>query len=133
MWQLKVNVSKTSVPHCGVNNVRLSYSFNSRTTESAEFIRDLGVVVDSGVTFDAHVNNVVLFAYLWYFLAHRLNITFCTLTTICNAAANNLPLCSEVTHAEKTKDLHPVEDPCYFLSSAQLAVEREKAVEGPSL
>jgi len=58
-WQLQVNLSKTSVVHLGANNPRISYSFNKSTTVCAESIRDLGVIVHSGLMFDAHVNNVV--------------------------------------------------------------------------
>ena len=44
--------------HLGADNPCDSYNFNNRTIECAESIRDLGVIVDSGLTFDAHVNNV---------------------------------------------------------------------------
>jgi len=49
--------------HLGANNPCDSYNFNNRTTECVESLRDLGVIVDSGLTFDAHVNNVVSKAY----------------------------------------------------------------------
>ena len=63
MCQLQVNLSKTSVVHLGANNPRVSYSFNNTIIVSAESIRDLGDIIDSGHTFDAHVNNVVSKAY----------------------------------------------------------------------
>jgi len=59
MWQLQVNLSKTSVVHLGANNPRVSYSFNNTIIVCAESIRDLNVIVDSGLMFDAHVNNIV--------------------------------------------------------------------------
>jgi len=58
MWQFQVNLSKTSVVHLGANNSRISYSFNNTIIVCAESIRDLGITVDSGLTFDAHVHNV---------------------------------------------------------------------------
>ena len=49
--------------HLGTKNPRVSYSFNNRTIVCAESVRDLGVIVDSGLTFDVHINNVVSKAY----------------------------------------------------------------------
>jgi len=52
-WQLQVNLSKskTSVVHLGASSPRVSYSFNNSTV--CTIIRDLGVIVDSGLTCDA--------------------------------------------------------------------------------
>ena len=67
-WQLQVNLSKTSVDlsktsvvHLGTKNPHVSYSFNNRTTciVCAESVRNLGIIVDSGLTFDVHINNIV--------------------------------------------------------------------------
>ena len=49
--------------HLGANNPRVGYSFNNTIIVCAESIRDLVVIVDSGLMFDAHVNTVVSKAY----------------------------------------------------------------------
>jgi len=48
----------------------------------AESIRDLGVIVDSGLTFDAHVNNVVSKAYARIAMLFR---GFSALTQTCGS------------------------------------------------
>ena len=63
MWQLQVNISKTSVVHLGFNNPHLSYRFSDSVIKCVESVRDLGVEIDCGLTFDVHVNNVVSKAY----------------------------------------------------------------------
>ena len=62
-WQLQVNLYKTSVVHLGTKNPHVSYSFNNRTIVCDESVRDLSIIVDSGLTFDVHINNVVSRAY----------------------------------------------------------------------
>jgi len=64
MWQLQAILSKTSVVHLNANNPHVSYSFNNAIIiVCAESIRDLSVIVDSGLMFNAHVYNVVSKAY----------------------------------------------------------------------
>ena len=62
-WQLVINVSKTSVVHLGYNNPRASYSFNGAPIVCVTSVRDLGVDIDSGLTFDSHINKMLAKAY----------------------------------------------------------------------
>jgi len=53
------------VVHLGANDPCDRYNFNTnRTIECVDSIRDLGIIIDSGLTFDVHVNNVVSKAYV---------------------------------------------------------------------
>ena len=50
-----------AVVHLGFNNPHLSYRFSDRVIDCVASVRDLGVEIDCGLTFD--VNNVVSKAY----------------------------------------------------------------------
>ena len=59
VWQLHVNVSKTFVLHLGLNNPHFTYSFHNNLISATESTRDLGVEIDTVLSFDHHISKVV--------------------------------------------------------------------------
>ena len=59
VWQLHVNVSKTFVLHLGLNNPHFAYSFHNNLISATESTRDLGVEIDTVLSFDHHISKVV--------------------------------------------------------------------------
>ena len=63
-WLMKFNSQKCKVMHLGKNNPRHTYYMcdgeERRVLEPTDVEKDLGVYVDSGLTFEAHINNTVL-------------------------------------------------------------------------
>ena len=58
-WQIKFNSTKCKVLHIGKNNPKYEYFMNGMKLEETTAEKDLGVVVDSNLTFDVHVNETV--------------------------------------------------------------------------
>jgi len=59
VWQLTVNISKTFVVHLGFNNPLFCYTFNHTIISATDTIRDLGVEIDTGLSFDVHISKLV--------------------------------------------------------------------------
>ena len=62
-WQMCINTSKTFVLHLGKKNPLFNYCLNNSVIRSVDNASDLGVVVDSDLLFDKHVDLVVKRAY----------------------------------------------------------------------
>jgi hypothetical protein len=62
-WQLEVNCSKTVVVHLYRNNQNCIYYFNGSPLRSAFELKDLGVNIDSDLSFDRHISNLIGKAY----------------------------------------------------------------------
>ena len=62
-WQLSFNASKCKCIHYGTNNPIYTYKIetenNSHDISNASEEKDLGVVFDSTLKFDIHINNIV--------------------------------------------------------------------------
>ena len=63
-WQMAINVSKTFVLHFGKSNPCYDYRLNGIAIRSVFDARDLGVIIDSELLFDKHVDSVVKKAYM---------------------------------------------------------------------
>ena len=63
-WQLNINVSKTKVLVIGNKRFNWKYQLNGVVLEIVTFIKDLGVIVHSNLTFTCHVNDILKRAYL---------------------------------------------------------------------
>ena len=57
---LNLSTSKCQVIHFGGNNLLLDYNIHGKPIESTSSVRDLGVMVDSRLTFGDHVTDVVI-------------------------------------------------------------------------
>jgi len=62
-WQLTISVGKCAVLHLGKNNSLHSYSINAVVLPSVTEIRDLGVMMDSKLSFSAHYSLIVCKAH----------------------------------------------------------------------
>jgi len=62
-WQLTINVGKCHILHLGIKNTRKTYILNGNKVSSAHLVGDLGVDVDEGMTYDAHINKIIGKAY----------------------------------------------------------------------
>ena len=58
-WQLNFNASKCKVMHFGHNNPNFNYRMDGSMLENVNEEKDLGVTVDTGLTFDSHINQKV--------------------------------------------------------------------------
>ena len=63
-WQMCINISKTLVLHIGKKNPKHEYSINNVVIRTVESARDLGVIVDSLLSFDGHIDSIVKRAYI---------------------------------------------------------------------
>lgn len=78
-WQIPVNISKTSVLHIGTSD-NVEYKFNNCALSSVPEVRDLGILMDSRLNFENHINTIVRKAFSTLFLICR-NVK-CTDSTI---------------------------------------------------
>jgi len=62
-WQFDVNVSKCHVLHIGKTNFSYDYRFNGAIIPPSVEVVDLGVTVDTLLTYDAHINHIISKAY----------------------------------------------------------------------
>ena len=58
-WQIKFNSTKCKILHVGNNNPRHKYFIEGRELEVTDLEKDLGVHVDSQLTFDGHICEVI--------------------------------------------------------------------------
>jgi len=59
LWQLKISINKCSVLHLGKNNLLYDYAIDSVTLPNVRDVRDLGVIIDSRLSFSAHYAQIV--------------------------------------------------------------------------
>ena len=62
-WQLEVNCFKTVVLHLYRANHVCTYYFNGSPLRSTFELKDLGIYVDSELSFDRHISNLIGKAY----------------------------------------------------------------------
>jgi len=58
-WQMHINISKTFVLHLGSNNPLITYYLNNNNIAAIDSTRDLGVEVDTELSFDCHISKIV--------------------------------------------------------------------------
>ena len=58
-WQIKFNSSKCKVLHLGKNNPMHNYSMEGNVLETTDAEKDLGVYIDTALSFDHHINESV--------------------------------------------------------------------------
>ena len=63
VWSLRLNVDKCNVLHIGSNNHNYSYCLGQgdqqKILQEVTLVRDLGVLVDTNLTFGAHISDIV--------------------------------------------------------------------------
>ena len=57
-WQLSINYSKCRVLHLGHVNTKADYYINNVKIISERTVNDLGVLTDSDLKFNAHINSI---------------------------------------------------------------------------
>ena len=62
-WQMSINISKCHVLHLGKNNKHFHYYLYGNLIDARQSVADLGVEIDSNLTFDAHINRIIGKAY----------------------------------------------------------------------
>jgi hypothetical protein len=62
-WQLTVNINKCHVIHIGKGIYNHVYSFDGHQLHVCDKVCDLGIEIDSDLSFDAHINMIVGKAY----------------------------------------------------------------------
>ena len=62
-WQLKINVDKTKCLVIGKQKFVYKYKLHNEIIEQVDSFRDLGVIIQSNLTFTLHVNNLLKSAY----------------------------------------------------------------------
>ena len=62
-WQLTINISKSNILHIGKNNPHFIYNINNIPLEPSDHVSDLGVTMDSGLSFDLHISHQTKKAY----------------------------------------------------------------------
>jgi ribonucleases P/MRP protein subunit RPP40 len=62
-WQLTINVTKCHILHIGNKNINKDYVLNGCKINVARVVTDLGVDIDVGLTYAAHINRIVGKAY----------------------------------------------------------------------
>ena len=73
-WQLKVAPSKSCVLTVGSNREALNYELHSDLLKVVDSYRDLGVKIDSDLSFRTHINEITSTAY------RIINLLFCVFT-----------------------------------------------------
>ncbi len=58
IWQLKINISKCLILHIGPRDVNYVYHISGFTLSSPNLVRDLGVLVDSSLSFSQHISQI---------------------------------------------------------------------------
>ena len=59
LWQLKISITKCSVLHLGRHNLSYDYAIDGVTLPNVREVRDLGVIIDSKLSFSAHYAQIV--------------------------------------------------------------------------
>ena len=62
-WQLRINISKSSVLHLGARNAGLCYKINDSDLCTDCNPRDLGIIMDRKLSYDYHIETIVRQAY----------------------------------------------------------------------
>ena len=62
-WQLTINISKSNILHIGKNNPHLTYKINNIPLVPSDCVSDLGVLIDSELSFDSHINCLIKKAF----------------------------------------------------------------------
>jgi hypothetical protein len=62
-WQLTINTAKCHVLHLGKNNSEIKYYLNGCLISPSQSVTDLGVDIDSSLSFDTHINKIIGKAY----------------------------------------------------------------------
>nr|CAD2197659.1 unnamed protein product [Meloidogyne enterolobii] len=60
---LELSINKCSVLHIGKHNNKKEYKLLDNILESYQNIRDLGIIIDKGLSFDDHINKIIRNAY----------------------------------------------------------------------
>ena len=114
-WKLPISASKCSVLHISRKAHRstpFDYSLGSVNLPISNTVRDLGVLVDSKLTFDSHINTVIKNGF---FKCHLLLRTLKTLNIKLYAQAFKtyvrpiIEYAPEVWHPNKKKDIMRIE------------------------
>jgi len=63
-WQLTISYNKCNIMYVGNTNCKLSISLNSNTLPVVNEVGDLGVFVDSNLTFHSHIDKIVARAFI---------------------------------------------------------------------
>jgi hypothetical protein len=58
-WKMPYNSQKSAVIHFGKNNPQFSYIMNGTCIPVSSVERDLGILIDNKLCFDAHINSIV--------------------------------------------------------------------------
>jgi len=58
IWQLKINKSKCLILHIGSDNLKYVYHISGFRLSSPNLVRDLGVLIDSSLTFRQHISQL---------------------------------------------------------------------------
>ncbi len=58
-WQLSLNANKCELLHLGKSNFLFNYGLNGHLLPSSSRARDLGVLIDSSLTFTDHISHIV--------------------------------------------------------------------------
>ena len=62
-WQLNVSINNCTTLHLGRNNAMRDYAIDGVTLPNVRIIRDLGVIVDSKLSFSAHFAHITAKAH----------------------------------------------------------------------
>jgi len=63
-WQLTNSYNKCNIMYVGNTNCKLSMSLNSNTLPVVNEVKDLGVFVDSNLTFYSHIDKIIARAFI---------------------------------------------------------------------
>jgi len=63
-WQLTISYNKCNIMYVGNTNGKLSMPLNSNTSPVVNEVKDLGVFVDSNLTFHSHIDKIVARSFL---------------------------------------------------------------------
>ncbi len=56
--KMSINIEKCTVIHFGKNNLLIDYFINNTKVPCKDFERDLGIVIDSNLSFDMHLSKI---------------------------------------------------------------------------
>jgi len=62
-WQLGIAYKKCSALPVGCHSLNRVFAFGSNTVPNASCVRDLGVLIDSNLSFVEHINHIVAKAH----------------------------------------------------------------------
>ena len=63
-WQLSISLNKCNIMYIGNTDCKLNMSLNSKTLPLVNEVKDLGVIVDSHLTFHSHIDKIVARAFI---------------------------------------------------------------------